>query len=99
MWLTLIYDAGVIGFAFFVVLAVSLFLGVQRKKHAIPLFIALAICTSVTNVIWFAFPWVFMALTVTVDDNIGSSSTPATHKVRGFSRHRQNPRHRMTVTS
>ncbi|MGV8874608.1 MAG: O-antigen ligase family protein [Rhodococcus sp. (in: high G+C Gram-positive bacteria)] len=99
MWLTLIYDAGVIGFAFFVVLAVSLFLGVQRKKHAIPLFVALAICTSVTNVIWFAFPWVFMALTVTVAGSSGSSAAPPAHGARRLSRRREHPQHRVMVTS
>ncbi|OZE22389.1 hypothetical protein CH256_22560 [Rhodococcus sp. 05-2254-6] len=93
MWLALIYDVGFIGFAFFVVLAVSLFLGVRHKKHAIPLFVALAICTSVTNVIWFAFPWVFMALTVTARQS-EKISPPTGSDGRGLSRPRQRRRHR-----
>lgn len=96
MWLTLIYDVGFFGFAFFVVLAVSLILGVRQKKHALPLFVALAICTSVTNVIWFAFPWVFMALTVTARRK-ESSSPPSGTDGRGPSRPRQRRRHRVSV--
>ncbi|MDV8023644.1 O-antigen ligase family protein [Rhodococcus sp. IEGM 1330] len=98
MWLTLIYDVGFFGFAFFVVLMVSLFLGVRHKKHALPLFVALAICTSVTNVIWFAFPWVFMALTVTAP-RTGSSSASAADDAHGIGHPRQRRRHRAVATS
>ena len=98
MWLTLIYDVGFVGFAFFAVLAVSLFLAVKFKSRAIPLFAALAICTSVTNVIWFAFPWVFMALTVTTS-RTGSKSTTAARDARRRSHHRGRPRHRVVVNS
>ncbi|MFY2791579.1 O-antigen ligase family protein [Rhodococcus sp. MALMAid1271] len=98
MWLALIYDVGFVGFAFFAVLGVSLFLGVRHKKQAIPLFAALAICTSVTNVIWFAFPWVFMALTVTAS-RAGSKSTSAARDARRRSHHRGRPRHRVVVNA
>lgn len=98
MWLSLIYDVGFFGFAFFAVLAVSLFLAAREKKHAVPLFVALAICTSVTNVIWFAFPWVFMALTVTAARS-GSVSPAVAKDPRGYGRHRQRRRHLATVTS
>lgn len=98
MWLGLIYDVGFVGSAFFAVLAISLFLGVRHKRHALPLFIALAICTSVTNVIWFAFPWVFMALTVTAARS-GSSSASEENDVRRLGHPHKRRRHRAAVAS
>lgn len=98
MWLGLIYDVGFVGISFFAVLAVSLFLGVQHKKHALPLFVALAICTSVTNVIWFAFPWVFMALTVTAA-RTGSSSAPAVRNAGKVGLIHRRRRHRAAAVS
>ncbi|WP_080738217.1 O-antigen ligase family protein [Rhodococcoides fascians] len=64
MWLAVLYDVGIVGTIFFLVLATSLFLAVKNKWRAVPLFVALAVCTSITNIIWFAFPWTLIALVV-----------------------------------
>ncbi|OZD63125.1 hypothetical protein CH268_09275 [Rhodococcus sp. 06-1460-1B] len=92
MWLSLLYDVGFVGSAFFAVFAVALFLAARDKAHALPLFLGLAICTSVTSVIWFAFPWVFLALTATtpIRNAETHARTPASH---GSPRRRR--RHRL----
>lgn len=79
MWLSLLYDVGFVGFvgsAFFAVFAVALFLAARDKANALPLFLGLAICTSVTSVIWFAFPWVFLALTATTPTRNADTHAP-----------------------
>lgn len=64
LWLGLVYDVGVVGTLFFAVFIVGVFATVDDKWRAVPLFVALATCASITNVVWFAFPWTMIALIV-----------------------------------
>lgn len=86
MWLALLYDTGFVGTAFFLVLVASLFASVDKKWSAAPLFVALAVCTGVTSVIWFAFPWVFLALVV--NHSLAAGSVPKARAPRARRRHR-----------
>lgn len=94
MWLALVYDTGFVGTAFFAILVVSLFLSVRNRGRAVPLFVALGICTAVTSVVWFAFPWVFMALVVNGTDRHGPAADLET---RRRLKHRRRRRRRAAV--
>lgn len=61
-WLAQLHDSGIIGFLGIVVALVALWIGTQRRRDALPLFATLGITAALTNPLWFAYPWVFMAL-------------------------------------
>lgn len=82
LWLALLYDVGVVGVAFFAVAVGSLVLQTSDRWRAVPLFAGLAICASVTNIIWFAFPWVFMALATLSDGPPRGGESPVSRSVR-----------------
>jgi hypothetical protein len=62
LWVELLYDMGLFGLTLFILAVLMVFKRVPRLAAAAPMFAALAICASVTNLIWFAYPWVFVAL-------------------------------------
>ncbi|MGB6183226.1 MAG: O-antigen ligase family protein [Rhodococcus sp. (in: high G+C Gram-positive bacteria)] len=88
MWLGLLYDVGVLGLVAFLVAVAGVVSRIPRKIDALPLLFALAACASLTNIIWFAFPWVFLALLV----GAGSTVAPAARTAPGGRLHRR--RHR-----
>jgi hypothetical protein len=64
VWLSMPYDAGVIGgVAFFVAIA-GIWWAASRRADAIPLVAGLLICATATNSFWMAFPWVALALLI-----------------------------------
>lgn len=62
IWLGLLYDVGALGSIAFLVTVAGIVSRIPRPVHAIPLIVSLAACASLTNILWFAFPWVFLAL-------------------------------------
>lgn len=87
MWLAVLYDTGFLGAAFFMVFVLGLFGSTKNMWRAAPLFVALAVCTAVTSVIWFAFPWAFLALTA--NHRAGRPADPRPHRRKRSRRHRR----------
>ncbi|MBJ7289752.1 O-antigen ligase family protein [Williamsia sp.] len=67
LWIGVVYDSGWIGAIFFGIALVSMALSVRRRLLFAPLALCLALSASFTNIIWFAFPWVFIALVICAD--------------------------------
>lgn len=61
-WIVNLYDTGVFGVAALLLALIALWWGTPRRIESLGYFVALAITSSLTNSLWFAFPWVFMAL-------------------------------------
>lgn len=64
VWLSMPYDAGVIGGVAFFIAIGAIWWTASRRVDAIPLVAGIAICASATNSFWMAFPWVALALVV-----------------------------------
>ncbi|MBE7191068.1 MAG: O-antigen ligase family protein [Gordonia polyisoprenivorans] len=64
LWIGVVYDSGWLGAMFFVVALGGIAVVTPRRVYAVPLFLVLALCASFTNIVWFAFPWVFIALVI-----------------------------------
>jgi hypothetical protein len=65
LWIGIVYDTGVLG-AF---LALSLFVAIASQMkgtliRASVLLVSIAFAGMITNLVWFTFPWVFVALAV-----------------------------------
>lgn len=75
VWVATLYDVGVIGalvfFSLFLVVVIA-----SKNRLAVFLVVAvLLICASATNLVWFQYPWVFIALA-------SSSASRAVNKVK-----------------
>lgn len=64
LWIGVVYDSGWIGAVFFGCVLIGIAVAIRRGVHAVPLAMVLALSASFTNIVWFAFPWVFLALVV-----------------------------------
>lgn len=62
LWVGMLYDQGLFGLTLFILLILMVAKRLPTLAAAMPMFAALAICGAVTNLIWFAYPWVFVAL-------------------------------------
>jgi hypothetical protein len=63
LWLALFYDSGFVGAVPFLLGFLLLWFGTRRVGSAW-FFLAFALISTTTNIIWFAFPWVLGALLV-----------------------------------
>jgi hypothetical protein len=63
LWLAVFYDSGVVGAVPFIVGFLLLWWG-TRRVGSTWFFIAFALASTTTNIVWFAFPWVVGALFV-----------------------------------
>ncbi|OLT34766.1 hypothetical protein BJF84_17195 [Rhodococcus sp. CUA-806] len=79
LWIGLVYDSGYIGLIFFLILIVGLFYSIENKLLSLPLFASLAVCASFTNIVWFAFPWLFIML-LTIEGD-GSDALESNRRV------------------
>ncbi|MHC8608824.1 O-antigen ligase family protein [Paenarthrobacter ureafaciens] len=64
LWVTLIYDSGMIGIALFCCLFISAWLLSNRKSESIGVFAAISICAAFTNFLWFQYAWLSIAMVV-----------------------------------
>jgi hypothetical protein len=62
VWIAVIYDSGVVGFVLFVAMLVACILRCKNRSNAVVVLICLLICATTTNMIWFAFFWIYLAL-------------------------------------
>jgi len=61
-WIAQLYDTGVLGLVALIAAFIVLWLTSTRRPAAFPLFASIALTSALTNNLWFAFPWAFMAL-------------------------------------
>ena len=61
-WIVNLYDTGIFGAAALLFALIALWWGTTRRIESLGFFVALVITSSLTNSLWFAFPWVFMAM-------------------------------------
>ncbi|MFC0458693.1 O-antigen ligase family protein [Arthrobacter liuii] len=62
VWWALLYDVGIIGLIFFVAILLVGFVGAERKIGALAVYVVVLVCASTTNLIWFAYPWLYWGL-------------------------------------
>jgi hypothetical protein len=62
LWVGVLYDGGLVGVVLFALVVIAVIMRLPRLDAAIPMLVGLAICATFTNLIWFAYPWVFVAL-------------------------------------
>lgn len=62
IWIATLYDTGFIGFVLFFALFISIVYSRASKLDGIVVLAVLMVCASVTNLIWFQYPWVYLAL-------------------------------------
>ncbi|MBT2518465.1 hypothetical protein J7E29_13555 [Streptomyces sp. ISL-90] len=61
-WVAHVYDSGWVAAIALILSLYVIWTEAANRLAAIPLFVAVALCSSITNPLWFAFPWVCMAL-------------------------------------
>ncbi len=64
-WIVLLHDSGLIGTVGFLLIAIYLAVRVHRLA-VVPLYATLAVTALATSPMWFAFPWVALALVLTI---------------------------------
>ncbi|MDM7886171.1 O-antigen ligase family protein [Curtobacterium sp. RHCKG23] len=64
-WIALLHDSGLIGAVGFLLIALAIVLR-SRSVKAVPLYFTLVVTAFATNPMWFAFPWVCLALMLSV---------------------------------
>ncbi|CAH0326969.1 hypothetical protein SRABI128_05679 [Microbacterium sp. Bi128] len=62
IWIATLYDTGIIGCLLFFSLLISIIASCRSRFDGIVVVGALLICASATNLIWFHYPWVCLAL-------------------------------------
>ena len=62
VWVSTVYDSGVIGLVLFALMLVLMWLRSPNRMAALPLFATLAISFTFTNGFWLLFPWIYLAL-------------------------------------
>lgn len=62
IWIATLYDTGIIGCLLFFSLLISIIAACRSRFDGIVVVGALLICASATNLIWFHYPWVCLAL-------------------------------------
>lgn len=69
VWVSTIYDSGIIGLILFASTLVLMWLRSPDRLGALPLFATLAISFTFTNGFWMLFPWIYLAL-VSVESRV-----------------------------
>ncbi|WP_173922492.1 O-antigen ligase [Agromyces sp. Marseille-P2726] len=62
VWVSTIYDSGIIGLILFALMLVLMWLRSPDRLGALPLFATLGISFTFTNGFWMLFPWIYLAL-------------------------------------
>ena len=62
VWISAVYDTGLIGFLLFIALLVIVVLSTRKRFDGLVVVGAVMICASATNLVWFQYPWICMAL-------------------------------------
>lgn len=62
IWIAVLYDTGIVGFLLFFGLIGSIILSGRSRKDRVVVAGVLLVCATATNLIWFQYPWVYLAL-------------------------------------
>ena len=74
IWAAVLYDSGIVGFVAFAGLIVACIHRFANRWSGLVVPATLLICSTTTNIVWFAFTWVYIAL-VAVRVNDGDEGT------------------------
>lgn len=77
LWIGVVYDSGWVGALFFAFVLAGAAAAIPRRIHALPLGAVLALSASFTNIVWFAFSWVFIALVVCAGSRVDDTDSGA----------------------
>lgn len=62
IWFAVLYDTGIVGLILFFGLIASVVYSCRHRRDGIIVAGSLLICASATNLIWFQYPWIYLAL-------------------------------------
>ncbi|MBY4036025.1 O-antigen ligase family protein [Rhodococcus fascians] len=68
VWAAVLYDSGLVGFVAFIGLLVACIYRFSNRWIGIIVPVTLLICSTTTNIVWFAFTWVYIALVEVSDE-------------------------------
>lgn len=69
IWLAVLYDTGIVGLILFFGLIGSVVYSCHSRRDGIIVVVSLLICASATNLIWFQYPWIYLALLIFAHPN------------------------------
>lgn len=71
VWAAVLYDSGLLGFLAFIALICGCVLRSSGRRVALVIPFTLLLCATTTNIVWFAFTWVYIALIpIEIEDEV-----------------------------